>query len=528
MSAPRARRTLITTSAAGAALVSVAALLTPGDEVKARNQATSDVVVPVSEDTYVTTHDRHVAKGDEWRLRTGASPGERRALLKFTVPKLPPSTCGVSVSLRLLARTSTAESEITTVSTTDPEAWDEDTLWDERPDVGKPVATARGLQAGKWATFDVSSAVTKAGEISFAITHQGKTHVDFASRENTVLDQAPELVISAGADLTADTVTPACDGALWGLYRSGNADITAHESTQLTSSTVPRKFDAFRRYYSFSQLTGSSPNQTVSWPSKRDAELARDRVLFLQFDSGCFGTCPTSFNGVPLPKPATFTDPNVPTDFTGEWFHPKDVASGRFDPLLKAIAKRFKSFPGQLVVDISGEIDSQVEWMENGPFRKAWLAGYKQMWRHVHDLFVKEGVSNVSWNYVVGGFAKDDAIYTESYPGDEYVDWISWDPYDNGCAHGSAYATLNRFYSRLEAGLLGQGAREKNYGIMEFGFGKKCQEAYFKDMADDLKRLPKIRAVLYFDRPNMPYSLTTEGWQGYALAGLDSYLNQDD
>ncbi|GII93520.1 hypothetical protein Ssi02_37510 [Sinosporangium siamense] len=558
----RASRSLLIVGVTATALVNVAALVVAEGEAKAEQRvAAPGFTVAASEDTYVTTHDQRVAKGKEWHLRTGTSSGQRRTLLKFAVSNLPPAACDITAQLRLWPRRATAGNEVTTVSRVGQGSWNEGTLWASRPTVGQALDTAQGLQSNTWAAFDVSQAVRANGEVSFTVTHQGTSHLDFASRENRQVNRPPQLAINYKTDCGGGTVptpgptpkptvptpgpttkpttqptgkptagpTPGPgDGALWGLYRSGNADITVHEGTRLNSTTVPRRFDAFRRYYSFSQIIGTPPNQTVSWPSKRDAELARDRDLFLLFDSGCFGKCPTSFNGIALPKPVKFTGSNVPTDFTGEWFHPRDVASGRFDPLLRAIAKKIKAFPSPLILDISSEIDSQVEWMGNTPLRKEWLAGYRAMWRHIHDLFVKEGVTNVTWNYVVGGFANDDLIYTESYPGDAYVDWISWDPYDNGCSHGSAYGTLGRFYNRLEAGLLGQGARNKTYGIMEFGFGKRCQQAYFKNMAADLKRLPKIRAVLYFDRPNMPYTLTEEGWRGYALSGMDQYFNTDD
>ncbi|MBG0827412.1 hypothetical protein HS041_06500 [Planomonospora sp. ID67723] len=313
-------------------------------------------------------------------------------------------------------------------------------------------------------------------------------------------------------------LAPACGGAWWGLYRSGNADVSAYEGDLADGGTTPGRFGAFRRYYSLSQVTGAAPEQTVSWPTARDAELARDRVLFLQIDGRCFTACPSSFNGLPLPGPVAFDDPETPPDFTGDWLRPGDIAEGRFDPLLNAVADRLKAFPGQIVLDLSSEIDTQVDWMTDRELRLSWTAGYRRMWRHVHDLFAARGVTNVRWNYVVGGFSGDDAVYTSSYPGDAYVDWISWDPYDNECAYGSAHTVLNRFYARLEAGLLGPGARDKAYGVMEFGFGKPCQAAYFRNLASDLRRLPKIRALLYFDRPTAEYALTPEGRRGYAEA----------
>ncbi|MFC4058761.1 hypothetical protein ACFOWE_10675 [Planomonospora corallina] len=482
------------------------------------------LVTRTVEDTYVTALGGTASRGGEPRLRAGSPPREHQALVKFTVAGVPAGACPVEARLRLWSHT--AADAATAAHTVDPARWREGTAWRDRPPLGEALSSAGSLPGGGWAVFDVSRAVTGDGTFSFAVTHAGPGPADFAAREDRGTGRPAELEVRYAAAGPDDRLAPACGGAWWGLYRSGNADVTPYETGRPGDRTEPRRFDAFRRYYSLSQITGTAPEQTLLWPTAQDAELARDRVLFLQIDGRCFGPCPSSFNGHALPGPAVFDDPGTPPDFTGEWIRPGDVAAGRFDPLLNAAADRLKAFPGRIVLDLSSEIDTQVEWMTDRGLRDSWTAGYRDMWRHVHALFTARGVTNVRWNYVVGGFSGDDSVYTSSYPGDAYVDWISWDPYDSRCSYGSARAVLNRFYARLEAGLLGPGARGKAYGIMEFGFGKACQEAYFRDLADDLKRLPKIRAVLYFDRPSAEYALTPAGRRGYADAAADPYLDR--
>lgn len=487
---------------------------------------TVTTVVPVQQDTYLSAAEPTRAKGNTWWIESGDAGGETVSLLRFTVSGIPEGACQVTASLRLWSRSSTPTSSITTVYRLDPDDWDERTVnWSTLPKAGPVLATARGLPAREWVRFDVSAGVPGNGTYAFLIRHENG-RAEFAAKENAQVNRSAELEVGYVDSKIDSRSAPACGGAWWGIYRPDNADLRPYEGTELTDTTMPRKFDAFRRYYSLSEITGESPNQSIDWPLEQDAELARDRVMFLQIETRCFGPCPTHFNGHPLPEPVRLTSPPTQVDAAGEVFDPNDIAAGKLDPLLRAVAQKIKSFPGRLVVDVSSEVDTQVEWMPSAAMRTRWIIGYRNMLRRFHELFAAEGVANVSWNYVVGGFLADDRVYTRSYPGDAYVDWISWDPYDTRCRLGSAFATFHDFYSRLENGLLGAGATRKAYGIMEFGFGEACQAEYLENLAEDLKRLPKIKAVLYFDRQGENYTLTPDGWRAYAKAGQDPYLNQ--
>ncbi|WP_283139066.1 DUF7594 domain-containing protein [Rhizohabitans arisaemae] len=538
----RARRTHLIAGTAVIALAGVVVLPVADGEARAQ-QAEAVVKAEVTQDTYVSSYDPAKGKGADQVIKSGPSPENRLGLVKFNVSGWPKGDgCEVAAKLRLWpgrllkskapAQTLAGTTSVHKVGGT----WTESTTWNpaaSRPKLGQEIGTATGLAAGTPVTFDVAAVVQGDGEVSFAIVHQGTAEeIEFASGEAAQADRRPQLKITYQTSPTCgggDDGGGGGDAVMWGLYRSGNADIGKYEGTAIKNTgdreqwTVSRKFDAFRRYYSFSQVTGTSPKQTLNWLKPRDIELARERTLFMAMENACYGECPTTFNGVRLPAPVSFTGSNVPTDFQGKWWHPKDVASGGLDPLLKAAAQKVKSFPGRVMLDISGEIDSQTEWMGDTAQRREWLAGYKAMWQHIHRLFAREGVTNVTWNLVVGGFARDNKIYTESYPGDAYVDWISWDPYDNSCRKGSAFGTFNTFYAKLENGLLPGGSNNK-YGIMEYGFGAACQETYLKNMAADLKRLPKIRAVLYFDRGNMPYTLSAAGWKAFGQSGTDAYF----
>jgi beta-mannanase len=62
-------------------------------------------------------------------------------------------------------------------------------------------------------------------------------------------------------------------------------------------------------------------------------------------------------------------------------------------------------------------------------------AKYVAAWKHVHDLFVQAGATNVIWVWcplVTDVPAESWNHWTAYYPGDDYVDWVGLDAYNWG------------------------------------------------------------------------------------------------
>jgi hypothetical protein len=111
------------------------------------------------------------------------------------------------------------------------------------------------------------------------------------------------------------------------------------------------------------------------------------------------------------------------------------IAAGGYDWYINAWAQHFKSLPYTVVL--------RLDWEENG-WWYGWATGgsapanthasYVAMWRHVHDVFVANGVTNVQWFWCpntadgIGNFSAD-------YPGDAYVNYVGVDLYNWGTAH---------------------------------------------------------------------------------------------
>jgi hypothetical protein len=57
---------------------------------------------------------------------------------------------------------------------------------------------------------------------------------------------------------------------------------------------------------------------------------------------------------------------------------------------------------------------------------------YVQAWRHVHDLFAANGVTNVTWVWSPNVEYSGSIPLSGLYPGDAYTDWIAMDGYNWG------------------------------------------------------------------------------------------------
>jgi hypothetical protein len=99
--------------------------------------------------------------------------------------------------------------------------------------------------------------------------------------------------------------------------------------------------------------------------------------------------------------------------------------------------------------DLYGQYGCVTETIEcaDGPER------YRDMYRHIHDIFATEGVTNVTWVWVVNHESfPDDGVHlwnqlTNYYPGDAYVDVISVDGYNWGRDELGGWRTFDEVFS---------------------------------------------------------------------------------
>ena len=56
-------------------------------------------------------------------------------------------------------------------------------------------------------------------------------------------------------------------------------------------------------------------------------------------------------------------------------------------------------------------------------------ADYVNMWHHIRDRFDALGVDNVVWVMNYMGYVTWHCVTKDMWPGNDYVDWVMWDPY---------------------------------------------------------------------------------------------------
>jgi hypothetical protein len=108
------------------------------------------------------------------------------------------------------------------------------------------------------------------------------------------------------------------------------------------------------------------------------------------------------------------------------------IADGSLDETIKARANSAKALGKKFFLDFAAEMNGDEAWSGNNA--PLYIAAY----RHIHDLFVAAGATNVVWAWCpnvtdIHGGNRNTMDY---YPGDEYVDWTGVDGYNWGIRNG--------------------------------------------------------------------------------------------
>ncbi|HWY78914.1 MAG TPA: glycosyl hydrolase, partial [Candidatus Sulfotelmatobacter sp.] len=109
-----------------------------------------------------------------------------------------------------------------------------------------------------------------------------------------------------------------------------------------------------------------------------------------------------------------------------------NITSGKFDGYIKSYADDIRDYSKPIIIRFTHEMNGN--WYPWGSTLNT-PQEYIAAWRHVHDVFVKEGATNVTWLW------SPNAIYTNPhvpyadqinafYPGDAYVDWVGFSAFN--------------------------------------------------------------------------------------------------
>ncbi|MGC5053118.1 glycosyl hydrolase [Micromonospora sp. DT48] len=520
--------------------------------------ADDDLSIPVVADTTATMVPQDGDNSVKTTLATCPAPcdgnprGAREAVLTFLVTTLPANAVNVRATLRVHAWEKFDATVSAHESRLDARA--------ARPapsPLGAALDTVTGVTKG-FNEWDVSGLVTGNGIWTLSLAQAGlDTRIYWASAENRNADLRPRLALSYGvgarppsappsvsptpsaspsrppaspsaspsasptparpsptstpppASDKCGTVSaklvPAC-GAWWGMYSPSSAATGWDHGKSITDveKQVGRTFDIVHRYHDFSN-TGSNG----AFPDAFQQQQMREgRLMFFAWESRIFSS------GTVL-----------------TW---KDVYSGRYDATIDAVAGRIRAIGKPVFIGFDHEPEDEPAKGSDADFVRAW--------RYVHDRFANAKADNAVWVWTMMGWSGHYDRYAGLYPGDSYVDWVAWDPYNFHVCNGSTVwkspsNTIGSFYRWLDDNGIGAG---KPRMLAEFGTNMNsadpnAKRRWFEEFPAALKAHPKIKAAIYFNSPGMTKTTNTcnmlmnqdaASIAGFAAAGRDSYLRQ--
>jgi hypothetical protein len=299
-------------------------------------------------------------------------------------------------------------------------------------------------------------------------------------------------------------LVPSC-GVLWGIYTKPTGSEGWEKAFTNLEAKTDRQFDIVKRYHDWSNQGGNG-----QFPDKYEQALGAsgDRILYFAWVSNLWSS--------------------------GSHVMWKDIAAGKYDDsVILPQAQRFKAWKKPVFMGYDHEADGATRTTFGSS------ADYVAAYRHIHDVLQGAGVTNVVYVYNPTGYLGNEAKISAMYPGDKYVDWIAYDPYNFYLCHRTAWKapeqTFSAFYDYLEKAGLG----DKPFMLGEYGSGNDPQHPsamgdWYSQVAPALKQLPNIKAAIMWDSTvsgqncDFRLSVSPHTLQGFAESGLASSVQTDN
>ncbi len=270
----------------------------------------------------------------------------------------------------------------------------------------------------------------------------------------------------ASCSLSAKGV-PSC-GILWGVATKP----PTVAGVKAVEQKVGRNFDFVYRYHDL--------DATVPDASER-AQVAAGQLLHIAIATRRFG------EGGAIP---------------GGW---AELAAGKYDTTLLAQAKGIASLkvPTYVTLDQEANQKAKIGVLGTG-------ADFQAAWRHLHNLYAQANATNVVWVWVMTGSPTNLDSAAQLWPGNDVVDWISWNVYNaSGCqsnaispsAYVSFEARMKVFYDFVHQRGPSIGMDpQKPMMISETGSAKYPGDPqrtadWYGSIPSVLSKYPQIRAV---------------------------------
>ena len=209
------------------------------------------------------------------------------------------------------------------------------------------------------------------------------------------------------------------------------------------------------------------------------------------------------------------------------------IAAGTFDASFRSQAAGLQALGVPVYLTFDHEADAKSRYNVRGT-----PAQFVAAWQHIVNVYRSAGASDVVWVWNVTGWQGNLGNLPGLYPGNAYVDWISWDPYNHsGCTSGpvnvSSWKSFEQEMSPMYNWLQTEGPKygidpNKPYMLNEFATAShptnpSVTADWYRAVPGVLARYTKLKAVQFFDTVGMcDYRLTNNAtvMLGFAQAGI--------
>ncbi len=216
-----------------------------------------------------------------------------------------------------------------------------------------------------------------------------------------------------------------------------------------------------------------------------------------------------------------------------------DIANGAYDASLSAQARGIASLKKPVFVTFEQEANQRTKLGVAGS-----AADFKAAWRHLHDLYRSAGATNAVWTWVMTGNADNLDRAATLWPGNDVVDWISWNVYNqSGCHSGTVDQVKFKsfadevvpFYDFVkERGpSIGMDPAKpmmiSEAGSVRYADAPQLSADWYAAIPTTLRKYPQIKAVALWDSVtdtcNYDFDSDSAVVSGVRRAGMDPHLD---
>ena len=293
-------------------------------------------------------------------------------------------------------------------------------------------------------------------------------------------------------------LVPAC-GAWWGMFvpaASDGSGLPAAVNTQ--DASLGRPLDLILSYHDMS----ATPDGT--FPNSAEEQLSKHHLMV-------FSWAPRIWS-------------------TSQQYSWETIASGALDEsAIIPEAIRLRDFGTTVFLSFAPEADSTGGTSQGSPSQ------FVAAWRHVHDVFASLKVRNVVWVWTTTGYLPHASTIAAMYPGNSYVDWIGYDPYNYFSCRNSSWQsfsqTIGPFYRWLSSRHYGKPIMLTEYGTSADPANPDLEASWYQGIGPTIKKYSGIKALDLWNSATTQCNFTLsnqspQGQAAYRQAGLSPYFRQ--